>query len=199
MCYCYYRLAVCRLHISKVKSKGVPWLPSRQWREEVQLLLILNLCTRWGWVVSIMPRLRFTPVNWPSSTHWIGSWVGLDTEARRKILCFCWGSNPSLPVCSQTLHWLSYPSSLHTLISNCRQLLIIQEFNCGSPPQLCPARARFWTEFGLPLFYDSRLGWGCVTAKQVGGIVDWLIMSMGWDYVWTVAISRPIVHTPGDI
>jgi hypothetical protein len=30
---------------------------------EVQLLLILNLDTRCGWVVSITPRPRFTPVK----------------------------------------------------------------------------------------------------------------------------------------
>jgi hypothetical protein len=41
-------------------------------------------------------------------THWIGRWVSLradlDTEARRKILCLCRGSNPGRPVCSQTLY-----------------------------------------------------------------------------------------------
>jgi hypothetical protein len=48
-------------------------------------------------------------------THWIAGWVGLrarlDTEARGKIICLCRRSNPSRPVCSQTLYWLSYPSS----------------------------------------------------------------------------------------
>jgi hypothetical protein len=42
------------------------------------------------------------------STHWTGGWVGpragLDTEARRKILCLCRGSNPSHPVRSQSLY-----------------------------------------------------------------------------------------------
>jgi hypothetical protein len=28
--------------------------------------------------------------------------AGLDTEARRKILCLCRGSNPGRPVCSKT-------------------------------------------------------------------------------------------------
>jgi hypothetical protein len=35
----------------------------------------------------------------PYSSHWIGGWVGrragLDTEARGKILCLYWGSNPN--------------------------------------------------------------------------------------------------------
>jgi hypothetical protein len=37
----------------------------------------------------------FTP-----SSHWIGGWVdprvSLDAEAKRKISCPCWESNPSL-------------------------------------------------------------------------------------------------------
>jgi hypothetical protein len=46
-------------------------------------------------------------------THWTGGWVGLsaglDTEASGKLLCLCRRSSPDRPVCSQTLHWLSYP------------------------------------------------------------------------------------------
>jgi hypothetical protein len=38
-------------------------------------------------------------------THCTGGWVGLRagvvTEARGKVLCFCWGSNPSSQVYSQ--------------------------------------------------------------------------------------------------
>jgi hypothetical protein len=84
------------------------------WEEE-KLHFILNLGTRWGWVVSITPRLRFTPGERTPGTHWTGGWVspraGLDAEARRKILCLCRGSNPGRPVCSQTLYCLSYPGS----------------------------------------------------------------------------------------
>jgi hypothetical protein len=58
--------------------------------QEVQLLLILNLGTRRGWVVSIMPRSCFTPQERDPSTHCIGGWVGpragLDTEVWGKIL-----------------------------------------------------------------------------------------------------------------
>jgi hypothetical protein len=46
-------------------------------------------------------------------THLAGGWLGLrsglDTEARRKILCLFLGSNPGRPAYSQTLYWLSYP------------------------------------------------------------------------------------------
>jgi hypothetical protein len=83
--------------------------------EKVYLLFILNLDTRWGWVVSITPRPRFTPGERTVGTHWIGGWVGsragLDAEARRKILCPCRRSNTDGPVRSQTLYCLSYPGS----------------------------------------------------------------------------------------
>jgi hypothetical protein len=63
----------------------------------VQLLLILDLGSRWGRVVSVTPRPLFTP-----GTHWIGGWVvlraGLDTEASVKIRCLCRGSNTGAPV-----------------------------------------------------------------------------------------------------
>jgi hypothetical protein len=48
--------------------------------------------------------------------HWTGGWVGpragLDAQARRRILCLRWGSNPGRPVRSLTLYWLSYPRIL---------------------------------------------------------------------------------------
>jgi hypothetical protein len=77
----------------------MPWRHME--REEVQLLLILNLGTRWGWVVSITPQPRFIPGERTPGTHWTGGWVGpracLDAGARRKILCPCRGSNPDRP------------------------------------------------------------------------------------------------------
>jgi hypothetical protein len=48
----------------------------------------------------------FCPRERTPGPHWIGGWVGLraslDTEARGKILCPFWGSNPGCLVCSQT-------------------------------------------------------------------------------------------------
>jgi hypothetical protein len=50
-----------------------------------------------GWVVSVMPRQRFTPGVRTSGTHCTGGWVGprasLDTEVRGKLLCPYRGSN----------------------------------------------------------------------------------------------------------
>jgi hypothetical protein len=70
------------------QSRYTPW-----WRlggEEVYLLLILDLGTRWRRVASVTPRPRFAPGKGPPCTHctggWVGFRVGMDTEARGKIL-----------------------------------------------------------------------------------------------------------------
>jgi hypothetical protein len=60
--------------------------------------------------------------EWTPGIHRIGGWMGLragmDTEAGGKILYLRQASNPGRPVCSQTLYWLSYPSSLLTCCIN---------------------------------------------------------------------------------
>jgi hypothetical protein len=56
-------------------------------------------------VVSVTPQPRFTPVKdlwYPLDRRVDRLIVGLDTEAREKILCLCRGSNPGHPFCSQT-------------------------------------------------------------------------------------------------
>jgi hypothetical protein len=53
------------------------------------------------------PAALYTRERTPG-THCTGGWVGpragLDTEAKRKILCLCRGSNSGRPVRSQTLY-----------------------------------------------------------------------------------------------
>jgi hypothetical protein len=78
--------------------------------------LILDLGTRWGWVVSVTPRPLFSPGERTPGTHCTGSWVGLragpDTEARGETLSLLPGielRSPGCPVHSRTLYWLSYP------------------------------------------------------------------------------------------
>jgi hypothetical protein len=93
--------------------------------EEVQLLLIHDLGTRWGeWPGSLPSR---------PGTHCTGGWVGpragLDTEDRGKILSLLPGIEPLLPggpAHSQTLYWLRYPGSLITvtLFRNCNLILL---------------------------------------------------------------------------
>jgi hypothetical protein len=50
--------------------------------------LILDLGTRWKWVVSFTPG-RFAPRERAPGTHWIGGWVGpragLDAVVKRKF------------------------------------------------------------------------------------------------------------------
>jgi hypothetical protein len=43
------------------------------------------LGTRWGCVVSVTPRPRFTPGNGPLDTHWIGGWVGLRAGLAQRL------------------------------------------------------------------------------------------------------------------
>jgi hypothetical protein len=69
--------------------------------DEVQLLLILDLGTRGSERSASRPGCALRPGKDPG-THWIGQWVdlraGLDIEAKGKILCLGWRSNPSRPV-----------------------------------------------------------------------------------------------------
>jgi hypothetical protein len=62
---------------------------------------ILDLGSRWRWVVSFTPG-RFTPRERAPGTHWIGAWVGprtvLDAVVKRKILSHRRESNPRTPI-----------------------------------------------------------------------------------------------------
>jgi hypothetical protein len=82
------------------QSRYTPWKRLRG--EEVLLLLILDLCTRWGEWSASRPGRFFTPGERTPGTHCTGGWVGpragLDTEARGKILCPRRGSNPDRPI-----------------------------------------------------------------------------------------------------
>jgi hypothetical protein len=53
-------------------------------------------------MVRVRPGHALPPGKGPTGTHWTGGWAGpragLDTEARRKILGLCQGSNPERPV-----------------------------------------------------------------------------------------------------
>jgi hypothetical protein len=65
----------------------MPWIRMGEWRYS---FTILDIGTRWGWVVNFTPRplyLRGKTVG----THWIGGWVGprADLEAVEKNLFPC--------------------------------------------------------------------------------------------------------------
>jgi hypothetical protein len=80
-----------RVQYGHIKLKLSHYTPRRRLGvEEVQLLLILDLGTKWGWVVSVTLRPRFIPEERTPATHCTGGWVnpraGLDTEVRGNIL-----------------------------------------------------------------------------------------------------------------
>jgi hypothetical protein len=86
--------------------------------EEVWLLLIHDLGTRWVWMVSVTPRQHFNPGEGIPGTHCtedcVGLRAGLDTEARWKIILPLPGiqlRSPGRPPRSQTLYRLSYSGS----------------------------------------------------------------------------------------
>jgi hypothetical protein len=68
-----------------------------QGREDVQLLLIHNLSTRWEWVLSVMPWPRFTPGKGPlvptvQEAGWAPEPVWTH-KLQGKISCLCQGLN----------------------------------------------------------------------------------------------------------
>jgi hypothetical protein len=76
----------------------------RQEGEELQLLLILDLGTRWGVWSASRPGRALPPGNasrYSLYRRLVGpqSWSG----RRGRIICLCWGPNSGRPVCSQTL------------------------------------------------------------------------------------------------
>jgi hypothetical protein len=77
--------------------------------------------SRWGWVVRVTPRPRFTPGERTPGTHCTGGCVGpragLDTEVRGKFLFLCWGSNLDRPVVQPVVrHYTEWVTRL-TIIS----------------------------------------------------------------------------------
>jgi hypothetical protein len=68
-CFMYVQSS-CLNYLHKVETNKVVHL--RHVWEEVYLLLILDLGTKWGWVVSVTPWPRFTPWEKISCAHWIG-------------------------------------------------------------------------------------------------------------------------------
>jgi hypothetical protein len=73
---------------------------------------ILDIGTRWRWVVDFMPRPLY-----PSGTHWVGGWVGprpgLVNVEKIKFLTVPGLELRTLvrPSSSQSLYRLSYPGS----------------------------------------------------------------------------------------
>jgi hypothetical protein len=95
-----------------------PW--RRLGGEEIWLLLIHDLGTWWGWVVSVTPRPRFTPgertPRYPLYRRLGGpqSWSGHRGYRKNSLpVSGIEPRSPGRPACSQTLYCLSYPAHLN--------------------------------------------------------------------------------------
>jgi hypothetical protein len=86
------------------------WTHTGEWRYSST---ILDLCTRWRWVVSFYPQEKGP---WYSLDRRLcGPRVNLDTTEKRKNLARQdW--NPSCPACSPQLYQLSYPDSYFNIM-----------------------------------------------------------------------------------
>jgi hypothetical protein len=113
-------------------SHYTPW--RRLGGEEVKLLPILDLGTRWGGWSATRPGRTLAPGKGTPGTHctrsWVGPRAGLDTEVWGKILSPLLGIepwSPGHPDCSQTLYWLSYPA--HIPRQDCNKTFKTQKEN----------------------------------------------------------------------
>jgi hypothetical protein len=95
-----------------VKSKAVPVRHAGAKGERSYSSYSFLISALDGSELSVSPSGRTLFRGNDPAIHCIGGWVGirigLDREATGKVLFLCRGLNPSRPVCSQTLHWLSY-------------------------------------------------------------------------------------------
>jgi hypothetical protein len=88
--------------VRKVKVK-IPATPCMgQEEEKMQLLLVLDLGIRWGWLVSVTPRPRYTPGKGPpvpivQEAGWAPESVWTQ-RLEKKSSCHCRGSNLHRPV-----------------------------------------------------------------------------------------------------
>jgi hypothetical protein len=80
----------------------MPWRHIGEWRYSST---ILDLCTRWRWVISFTPLPLYREGKSPR--------YPLDRRLGGPQSQYgCWKSNPGHPACSQSLYWLSCPDSL---------------------------------------------------------------------------------------
>jgi hypothetical protein len=85
--------------------RTTPWRRMREWRYSST---ILDLDTRWMWVVSFTPR-SFCPEDRPSGTQWISGWAGptagLDVVTKRNFFSVWNRTLPFEPVVRRYTNW----------------------------------------------------------------------------------------------
>jgi hypothetical protein len=123
--------------------RAVPLSPCRrQVGEDAQLLIILDLCTGWTWVVSVTP--------------WVGLSAGLNTEAREinpLLLAEIKLRSSGSPVCSQTLHWLSYPKYVDWTTGHNPEKFVCSRPGKGAP---CSSEAKHDRTAPRPKLFASK-------------------------------------------
>jgi hypothetical protein len=110
------------LYYLPTKVKAVPLHAMKAlWGEKLQILLILDLGTRRGWVVSVTSRPRFSPGERTPGTHCTGNLesprAGLDTETGGKILSPLPGIEPRSPDLLACRHYTDWATLLTYLLT----------------------------------------------------------------------------------
>jgi hypothetical protein len=151
---------------------------------------ILNLGTRWRWVVSLTPRPLYTPGERAPGTHWIGDLVspraGLDAVTKRKI--------PSLPPpgieprssspCRVSI-WQCYLGSF-----GYRNLVYVEIQNGSTNMSVGLRISRFNTEFSqklkLRIIFQRKCNvWSCVVHAHHPTPSSWLHNLAHWRFIVT--------------
>jgi hypothetical protein len=102
--------------------------------EEVYLLLILDLGTRWGWVVSVTPRPRFTSgKRLPEPIGQEAGWASELVRTRRLEEKSFVSDGDRIPVVQIVVrvYWLSYPIYKYLTVKTEWQTLLIQNPSYG--------------------------------------------------------------------
>jgi 8-oxo-dGTP pyrophosphatase MutT (NUDIX family) len=117
---CYWS-NVC--HKNGEKCRATLFHAMKAYRSTGIAPLILNLRTRWRWVVNFTPGPLYPKEN--AGTHWLRSWVGpiagLDLFEEEEIHCPWQDSNPEL----FSLRWVPMSTALFRVF-----IKVISERNC---------------------------------------------------------------------
>jgi hypothetical protein len=112
--------------------KSCPATTCRAWGgggRQVWLPFIIDLGTRWGWMVSVTPRARCIPGKGPPvPIGQEGGWAGLDTEATGKILSLCGDRTPVVQsVVGHYTNWATQATSTFNNVKrNTRHLILLR-------------------------------------------------------------------------
>jgi hypothetical protein len=158
---------------------------------------ILELDTRWRWVVSFTPRLLYSRGKVPCS-HCIGGWVGpkacLDVVEKTKISCPCRNLTPAVQSVARRYIDRSIPAPpndldnikndwhlKYKLVSNVRQRLLHAE---SWAEMVC-----YWTQCShSSKHFKCGVVWSVFAVHVFGALLIWQAPSMSDWYLWTTPL-----------